>query len=210
MSFSVVLLEYAVRLIDSIGYLGVALILMVDNAGLPIPSEATLALSGAAARAGHFNLGVILLIGVLAQSAGSSLAYFIGHSGGAPLIKKYGKYLLISVEDYEKTQKWFKKNGPRAIFVSRITPVVRTFMGFVAGAAGMSFGSFLWQSLLGSAVWTVIWVAIGYAVGEGWRQYYEYMHYMDYLVLGVLCLYLGRFIWRRARRQAVGNKGNKK
>ncbi|MEI7819003.1 MAG: DedA family protein [bacterium] len=204
MSISALLLEFAVQLIDKIGYFGVSLILIIDNAGVPIPSEAVLALSGAAARAGRMNIPVVIFLGVTMQTLGSCLAYWIGHIGGGPMVKKYGKYLLISAEDYDKTQDWFAQHGPRAIFISRLTPVVRTFMGFAAGAAKMEFGPFVIQSLAGSAVWTIIWCAMGYAVGESWHTYYEYMHYVDYVVVIGLVILIGRFMYHRL------SKGSKK
>jgi len=197
MSISVQLLEFAIQLIDKIGYFGVSFILIIDNAGVPIPSEAVLALAGATARAGRMNELVVLFLGVTMQTLGSCLAYAIGHAGGGPLIKRYGKYLLISAEDYDKTQAWFAEHGPRAIFVSRLTPVVRTFMGFAAGAAKMPFRAFLWQSLAGSLVWTLVWGGLGYLIGDGWRRYYEYMHYVDYLVIVAVVFLIAKFVLKR-------------
>ncbi|MFO0955761.1 MAG: DedA family protein [Candidatus Saccharibacteria bacterium] len=205
MNLSAQLIEYAIAIIDRIGYLGVSLILIADNAGLPIPSEAVLALSGAAAKAGTMNILVVIILGVVMQTIGSSLAYYIGYIGGGPLVKKYGKYLLISAHDYEKTHTWFEKNGPKAIFISRIVPVVRTFMGFVAGTAQMPFPSFLWQTFLGTIVWTFIWVGFGFVVGDAWRQYYSMLHYLDYVIILAVLVLVGRFIYRKLeRRRARG------
>lgn len=197
MSISAALLDFAIQLIDRIGYLGIGFVLVLDNAGVPIPSEAVLALSGAAARNGSMDELAVIVVGIVAQTAGSCLSFWIGAVGGERLVRRYGKYLFISMEDYGKTQKWFAQHGPRAIFVSRLTPVVRTFMGFVAGGAKMNFKTFFWQSLAGSALWTIIWAGLGYAVGDSWHQYYAYMHYVDYLVLAVLLFFVIRFGWSR-------------
>lgn len=201
MNLSAQLIEFAITLIDRIGYLGVSLILVVDNAGVPIPSEAVLALSGAAAKAGQMNILVVLILGVVMQTIGSSLAYYIGYIGGGPLVKKYGKYLLISAHDYDKTHAWFAKNGEKAIFISRLVPVVRTFMGFVAGTAEMKFSSFLWQTVLGTAVWTLIWTGFGFIVGDAWRQYYDVLHYLDYVIILAVLVIIGRFIYRKMQRR---------
>lgn len=206
MSISVYFLELAISLIDKIGYFGISLILIIDNAGAPIPSEAVLALSGAAAKAGSLDLVLVLILGVVMQTLGSCLAYWVGATGGEKVVARYGKYLLISMHDYHKTQAWFDKNGAKAIFVSRLTPVVRTYMGFVAGAAKMSFPSFLTQTLTGSVIWTIVWVGFGFLVGEEWRKYYEYLHYVDYLIVLVAVVLVGRFVYkklapRKARRQ---------
>lgn len=202
MSISAYFLELAISIINQIGYLGISIILILDNAGAPIPSEAVLALSGAAAKSGDLNIVFVFILGVVMQTIGSSLAYWVGATGGETVVRKYGKYLFISMHDYQKTQAWFDKNGAKAIFISRITPVVRTYMGFVAGAAKMSFSSFLTQTFIGSFVWTIIWVGFGYWVGEEWRKYYEYLHYLDYIIVAAI-LFLG---WRFVHKKLVQRK----
>jgi len=203
MSISAYFLELAIGVINQIGYLGISIILILDNAGAPIPSEAVLALSGAAAKAGNLDIFFVFILGVVMQTIGSSLAYWIGSTGGETVVRKYGKYILISMHDYQKTQAWFDKNGAKAIFISRITPVVRTYMGFVAGAAKMSFSSFLTQTLIGSFVWTFIWVGFGYVVGEEWRKYYEHLHYLDYVIILALVVLIGRFVYKKLSRRAA-------
>lgn len=203
MSISAYFLELAIRVVDQIGYLGISIILIFDNAGAPIPSEAVLALSGAAAKAGNLDIFFVFVLGVVMQTIGSSLAYWVGATGGETVVRKYGKYILISMHDYQKTQAWFDKNGAKAIFISRITPVVRTYMGFVAGAAKMSFSSFLTQTVIGSFAWTLIWVGFGYAVGEEWRKYYQYLHYLDYIIILVLLVLISRFVYKKLSRRAA-------
>ncbi|MBP9827463.1 DedA family protein [Candidatus Saccharibacteria bacterium] len=200
-SLTAYLIESAIALISQIGYGGVALILVLDNAGLPIPSEAVLALSGASVKAGQMDLMVVITLGIIAQTIGSCLAFWVGQKGGVPLVKRYGKYVFISHHDYDKAHQWFAKNGAKAIFVSRLVPVVRTYMGFVAGTANMSFRSFTIQTLLGSTIWSIIWVFFGFALGEGWRRYYDYLHYLDYLVILAVVFLIGRFVFQRIKRR---------
>ena len=197
MNLTASLLEFAIGFIDRIGYLGITIILIVDNCGVPIPSEAVLALAGSQARVGKFNFWIVILLGAFAQTVGAGLAYAIGKYGGGPLVKKYGKYLLISAHDYEKAEAWFKKRGSKAIFISRLTPVIRTFISFPAGTFGMDVRVFLRDTFLGSLVWSVVFVSLGYALGESWRDYYEYLHYVDYLVLLAVVLFLVRFVGRK-------------
>jgi membrane protein DedA with SNARE-associated domain len=206
MNISANLLELAITLIDKIGYLGISIILIIDNAGAPIPSEAVLALSGAAAKAGSLDIVLVFILGVVMQTLGSCLAYWVGATGGEKVVARYGKYLLISMHDYHKTQAWFDKNGARAIFISRITPVVRTYMGFVAGAAKMSFPSFLTQTLFGSLIWTIVWVGFGYLVGEEWRKYYEYLHFVDYLIIAVVMVFVGRFVYKKLAHRRTASR----
>lgn len=199
MSISAQLLDLAVHTINSVGYLGIGLILFVVNIGVPIPSEAVLILAGTAVHAGTLQLWAILMIGVFVQTAGCIVAYRIGQYGGAPFVKRYGKYLLISHEDYAKTQRWFAKHGSRAIFISLLTPVVRAFIGIVAGTNKVDFKKFVIQCLLGSTIWTVLWVAIGWFLGDSWRAYYDYMHYVDYAVILLVVFFAVRFIWKKMR-----------
>lgn len=193
------LLNFAISLIERIGYIGVFIILVLDNCGLPIPSEAVLALSGSVARSGQFNLLAIIAIGTIAQTLGTYLAYLIGHFGGEPVIKRYGKYVLISHHDYLKAHAWFEKRGERMILVSRLIPVIRTYVGFVAGTFNMDKRKFLIDSFIGSLIWTILWTGLGFALGNAWRNYYEYMHYLDYVVIAGVLFFAGRFVYRKVR-----------
>jgi len=191
------LLEFAISFIDRIGYLGITFILIIDNCGVPIPSEAVLALAGSQARVGKFNFWIVIMLGAFAQTVGAYLAYMIGKYGGGPLVKKYGKYLLISAHDYEKAEKWFEKRGGKAIFISRLTPVIRTFISFPAGTFGMDLKTFLRDTFTGSLLWSIIFVTLGYIFGESWRDYYEYLHYIDYIVIVAVLVVVGRYAYRK-------------
>src|SRR3990167_1433785 len=136
------LLETGTFMIEKGGYLGAFIALALDSCGIPIPSEAVLALSGSVAKTGEFNLIVVIIIGTVAQTFGAWLAYLIGKYGGEPIVKKYGKYLLISAHDYDKAHAWFEKRGDKAIFISRLIPVIRTFSGFPAGTFEMNITKF--------------------------------------------------------------------
>lgn len=189
-------------LIDKIGYFGVFIVLILDNCGIPIPSEATLALAGSLARTGQFNLILVIVVGVLAQTLGTYIAYLIGRYGGEPLVKRYGKYLLISAHDYDRATAWFAKRGPRAIFVSRLIPVIRTYAGFAAGTFRMDVRKFLRDSALGSLVWTLVFVLAGYAMGDAWKRYYSYLHYVDYIVIAAIIVLAARYIYKKLKNHS--------
>lgn len=199
MNLTASLLEFAINFIDKIGYLGVAIILIIDNCGVPIPSEAILALAGSLARTGQMNFWLVILLGSVMQTVGAWLAYTIGRYGGGPLVKKYGKYLLISAHDYEKAEAWFQKRGGRAIFISRLTPVIRTFISFPAGTFEMNQKQFLRDTFLGSLVWTIVFVSLGYILGDSWRHYYEYLHYVDYIVIVAVVVVVAKYIHHKMK-----------
>lgn len=199
MNLTASLLEFAINFIDKIGYLGVAIILIIDNCGVPIPSEAILALAGSLARTGQMNFWLVILLGSVMQTVGAWLAYTIGRYGGGPLVKKYGKYMLISAHDYEKAEAWFQKRGGRAIFISRLTPVIRTFISFPAGTFEMDQKQFLRDTFLGSVVWTIVFVSLGYLLGDSWRHYYEYLHFVDYIVIVAVIVIVAKYIHHKLK-----------
>ena len=197
MSVTEWLLNFGINLIDKVGYGGLTLALLLDSCGLPIPSEAILALGGAVARTGRFNVFIVMIIGTVAQILGSLIAYAIGKYGGEPLIKQYGKYLLISAHDYDRAMIWFERHGERAVLISRLVPVMRTFVGFGAGTFEMPLRNYLRDTAIGSAIWTAIFVGIGYFVGDRWRAYVGWLHWVDYIVLVVVVGLVIRYIYRK-------------
>lgn len=199
MSITEILLNFGINLIDKVGYVGFMLALLFDSCGIPIPSEAILALGGAAARSGRFNLIIIIILGTAAQTLGALLAYIIGKYGGEPLIKKYGKYVLISAHDYDRALAWFERRGQRAIFVSRLIPVIRTYIGFAAGTFQMKPARFARDTAAGSLLWSLIFAGLGYAVGQRWRHYVSWLHWVDYIVLMVVVVLVIRYIYRKTK-----------
>ncbi len=199
------LLNTGVTLIDKIGYFGMSIALILDSCGIPIPSEAVLALAGAAAKTGRFNIFIVILLGTIAQTIGAYISYLIGRYGGEPLIKRYGKYVLISAHDYEKAEKWFEKRGERAVFISRLIPVIRTYSGFAAGTFKMNDAKFLRDTAAGSLLWSIIFATLGYIVGESWRHYVTWLHYVDYIVVVVVVILIIRYIYRKTRKDDTRN-----
>lgn len=202
MSVTEWLLNTGIQLIDKAGYAGACVALILDSCGIPIPSEAVLALAGASARTGRFNLLVVIVLGTLAQTVGAVIAYLIGRYGGEPLIRRYGRYVLISTHDFERAKAWFEKHGERAIFISRLIPVIRTYISFPAGIFEMRLSRFVRDVLAGSLLWSILFASLGYAVGESWQRYTNYFHYLDYIVLLVVLIWLFRYIYRKVRPNA--------
>ena len=202
MGLTVWLFETAIKLIEVGGYWGVFIGLVLDSCGLPIPSEVILALSGSIARTtGQFNYLALILIGTIAQTIGAYLSYLIGRYGGEPLVKKYGKYVLISSHDYDKAKRWFEKYGERTIIISRCVPVVRTYIGFPAGTFEMNQRKFIIDTMIGSAIWTVFLVSAGYLLGDQWHNFYHVMHLLDYPIIILIAFFIGRFIYKKLKRK---------
>ncbi len=152
----------ATDMISALGYGGLAVGLIVDSAGVPIPSEVLIPLAGALAAEGRFSLILVILIGTVAQTFGAILAYWLGKGAGLELVKRYGKYVFFSHHELEKTHALFERYGTGLTLLGRCIPGVRTYIGFPAGIAGMRFDVFAIASLVGSFVWTVILALLGY------------------------------------------------
>ena len=164
MSFS--LTHTAIEMIQSAGYAGLALGLIVDSAGVPIPSEVLIPAAAVGAERGTFSLPAVVIIATLAQLFGGIIAYEIGRYGGLPLLQKYGKYFFISQKDLSYTHDKFVKYGYWLAMTGRCVPVIRGYVGFVAGIATMPRTTFWLATLIGSFVWTVILTALGWYVSD--------------------------------------------
>lgn len=189
--------------IASGGYVGVMLLMGVESACIPLPSEVIMPFAGALCTAAvaatvpraPLNLHLVAFAGALGCALGSALAYVVGAKGGREFIFKWGKYILLRRRDVEKSDIWFQKYGSSAIFFSRLLPVVRTFISLPAGIARMPFVPFLTLSFLGSVPWCYLLAYIGRRLGENWDTLKNYFHGAD-AIIGVILLILF-VIWLR-------------
>lgn len=158
------------------GYLAIFLLMTLESACIPIPSEAIMGFGGAltagitiAGVTGHLNLWLVVLFGVLGNLLGSLIAYAVGRTGGRALVERYGKYVMLRHKDLDKAEVFFAKHGDPAVFVSRILPVVRTFISFPAGIAEMPIVKFSVFTILGSVPWTLALAYLGKSLAANWQ-----------------------------------------
>jgi membrane protein DedA with SNARE-associated domain len=202
--------EHLIRVtIEDYGYLAVFVLMLLESACIPIPSEVTMLFGGAAANAvfaaslpGHpapLNFLLIGLVGTLGNLAGSLLAYWVGRVGGRPLIERWGRYVFLRPHELDRAEAWFADHGQTAVFVSRLLPVVRTFISLPAGVAEMPLGTFILYTFAGCLPWTFALAGVGYALGSRWTTVEKYFRPISILVGLAL---LGLIVWwfmRRAR-----------
>ncbi len=177
------------------GYIGIALLMAVESACIPLPSEVIMPFAGALTTAvvassvqrSPMSLGLVALAGAVGCALGSALAYWVGAKGGRELVFKYGKYILLKRRDVEKSEAWFQSRGPAAVFIARLLPVVRTFISLPAGIARMPFAKFLTLSFVGSLPWCYALALIGAKLGERWDTLKTYFHGAD-AIIGVVLL----------------------
>lgn len=182
---------------------GVVVLMAIESACIPLPSEVIMPLSGwMLIKEQGLSVGYTLmggLYGALGCTLGSTVAYWIGAWGGRPLAERYGKYVLLSHHDLELSERWFKKHGDWVIFISRLLPVVRTFISLPAGIARMNFSKFLIYTFAGSFPWCLGLTYGGYQLGEHWEQISTVMRpFLLPIILGIAVL-IGLYLYRHLK-----------
>ena len=189
------------QFLDAIGWTGVVVIMALESANIPIPSEVTMPLAGwMLVEAKGLTLWHALwhggLWGALGCTVGSLLSYALGYYGGRPFLEKYGRYILVSTEDLEKADKWFARWGDWAAFISRLLPIVRTFISFPAGVVKVPLGRFTLFTFIGSFIWTAALAAAGYLFGSNWEVIREAMRPFDIPIAIAIVGGTGYYVYR--------------
>ncbi len=198
-----------ISVIASLGYGGVVLLMAIESACIPLPSEVIMPFSGYLVSTGRFSLQAVAIAGAVGCLLGSYVAYFVGATGGRQAFEKYGRYVLISPHELEIADHFFARWGSATVFVARLLPVVRTFIAFPAGVARMELWRFSLYTLLGSYPWCLALAYAGMKLGQHWRDLAPYFHRFDNLIGVLLVLGAAVFIYARlrGRRQAPARGG---
>jgi len=198
-----ILTNFIIHVISQAGYAGVAVLMAIESAAIPLPSEIIMPFAGYLVKEGRFNLVLLALFGGLGSAVGSAVTYWLGRYGGRPLVERYGKYILISHNDLELADRFFVRFGSLSTFIARLLPVVRTFISIPAGLARQPFGPFLVYSFLGSALWSGLLAYLGLRLGEEWMSLREKVHGLDYVIVGLIVVGIIWWVRRHFRhRQA--------
>ena len=165
-----------------LGYGGIVLLMAIESACIPLPSEIILPFSGYLVATGALELWAVALAGAAGCVLGSLVAYYVGAKGGRPLVEKYGRYVLISHHDLALADRWFQRHGDITIFLGRLLPVIRTFIAFPAGVSRMAMGRFVFYTFVGSYIWSWGLAWIGMKLGQQWDTLGVYFHRFDTLI----------------------------
>jgi len=185
----------------SMGYFGMGLGMFIESCCIPLPSEVILPIAGILVSTKGYNMILANVAVGVGSMMGSLLAYFIGYYGGRPLvikiINKFGKYVFITMDHFDKADKTFVKYGSATVFVGRLLPIIRTFISLPAGIAKMNVWKFLLFSLLGMIPWNFMLIYLGFIFGDNYENVVKpWMHKFDYVVVGVCVLILGFIIYK--------------
>jgi len=197
--------------ISSLGYTGIAVLMGIESACIPLPSEIIMPFAGYLVYAGRFeSLALVATLGAVGCNLGSIVAYELGAYGGRPLIERFGKYILMSRHDLDVSERFFQKYGSITVFVGRLLPVIRTFIALPAGLARMPRGRFHLYTFIGSWPWCYGLAYCGYVLGERWDsdpRLRQWLHRFDAVIVLLLVIgivYFVRSHWRnRVRSESV-------
>jgi len=181
------------------GYAAVFLFGFLEACCVPIPSEITFGFAGVLAAEGRLNVVAVIIVGTIAELAGSLVSYGIGRVGERPLVARFGRYLLITQADIDRAERFLAGRGVWAVPVGRALPVVRTFISIVAGFVKVPVTLFALLSLLGTAVWVTAITLLGYAVGTQWQKWAHGLALAGYVIVVLAVIGIAVFIWHRLR-----------
>jgi len=197
------IIEVATDFIGSAGELGVFLLMVLESACIPVPSEAIMLFAGFSVSEGEMTLVGIVIAGVLGNLVGSWIAYAVGYYGRLDLLEK-NKLIHISPKHLKWADDWFARYGAATVFFSRMLPIIRTFISLPAGVAKMPFWRFSAYTLLGSIPWVLMLALVGEAVGDNWEDWRHKLGYLDYVVLAAIVVGIGYWLIKRRRGGGPG------
>jgi membrane protein DedA with SNARE-associated domain len=205
-----VLENFITSLYNTLGYAGIVIAMAIESCCIPLPSELIMPLAGAVTASsvahslkltGTFNLAGVTLAGAVGCVIGSVIAYWIGATGGRELLLRYGRYILVSRRDAERADAFFARYGDITILISRVLPVVRTFISLPAGIARMDFPRFVLFTFVGSLPWCFVLALIGQSLGEHWKDVGTWLHRFDYLVIVAVLVLVALFLRHHFREE---------
>lgn len=198
MSVTDTLAEWTSDAVDAMGLPGIFLLMSLESACIPIPSEPTMLFAGFEVSEGEYSLAAATLVASFANLVGSWVAWFAGYHGRVDLLERQ-KFVHISPKHLQMADRFFEKYGDLTVFFSRMLPIIRTFISLPAGIAKMPFWRFSVLTFLGAIPWNLMLVYIGKRLGDNWEDARDYLHFIDYAVVAaiiVAAIYFGQRWWR--------------
>jgi len=188
--------------VTNLGYLGIVIMMGIESACIPLPSEVIMPFGGYLVYKdpARFNIWLMGVAGAAGCVWGSAVAYWAGRYGGRPFVERYGRYILIRHRDLDRADAFFARHGDAAIFISRLLPVVRTFISFPAGIAEMRFWRFIIYTFLGSFPWCLGLAWIGRILGKQWdTRLKAYFHGADVVIVVVILVLVALYIYHHVK-----------
>jgi membrane protein DedA with SNARE-associated domain len=197
-------------IIDTLGELGVGLLVALESIVPPIPSEIVLALGGFLAGEGRMNLVLVVVAATAGSILGALALYWLGRGVGEDRLRRWlDKIPLVDAEDLDKADRWFQRHGTKAVFFGRMVPVVRSLVSIPAGANRMPLGKFTALTAGGSLIWNGLFVGLGYGLGSRWEQVDKYSQWLDYVLIAFFVVSIAWFVIGKLRKRRA-NAGSRR
>lgn len=201
-----ILSGFIIATISTLGYAGIVLLMAIESACIPLPSEIIMPFSGYLVSKGEMNLWGVGVAGAVGCVVGSWVAYYAGMYGGRPFIERYGRYILLSRHDLDLADRWFAKYGELIVFTARLLPAIRTFIAFPAGVARMNMWRFTIYTFAGSLPWCLGLAYVGQKLGEQWDKndtLKTWFHRFDFLIGIAGLLFIAWWVWRHIKHSRM-------
>jgi membrane protein DedA with SNARE-associated domain len=204
-----IVIPFLTSLYGAVGYLGVMIAMAIESAMIPLPSELILPFAGFLVSdrlaiepltGGRWDFWITVIVATVGNTLGSLIAYGIGARGGRPFLERFGRYLLIRPHEIELAERFFEKYGSATVFLTRLMPIVRTFISFPAGVARMPVTKFVLFSTAGAFFWSVLLVYAGVELGSRWQDIRHALQPFDLAIAVVVVAAVVLFIWWRMGR----------
>ncbi len=193
---------WVASVIDSLGAVGVALMVALESIIPPIPSEIVLAMAGYLSAEGRFNVVFIVLAATVGSLLGALVLYWLGAALGEERLKRWLDHIpLVDLQDLEKADRWFERHGRWAVLIGRVVPVVRSLVSVPAGANRMPLGEFILLTTLGSGVWNALIVGAGFTLGSRWEDVDRYSSWFNYAIFAVFGFMIVSWAVKKVRRR---------
>ena len=208
--------EWIIQIMNQFGYIGIALLIAIENIFPPIPSEVILTFGGFMTTYTSMNIWLVALFATIGSVIGAIVLYGIGRlltpQRLAWIIDKWGRILRIKKQDIKKAEKWFNRRGSLTVFFCRFIPIVRSLISIPAGMAHMNIGKFLLYTTLGTSIWNIILVYLGAYAGANWENILKYMNTYSNIAVAVLAavgiVFVIWFIKKRKNRDNSKDENN--
>ena len=196
------LIQWLLDTIGAMGYPGILLLMAMESSIIPVPSELVMPPAGYLAQQGTMSMSLAILCGTVGSLVGAYANYFVSHYLGRPLILKYGKYVLIPPDKFERVESFFLKHGEISTFIGRLLPVVRHLISIPAGLSGMNHLKFSLYTLAGAGIWCTILTWIGYIIGREQHLIMQYSHKALAWVVLFCAALVAVYVWNHRRRES--------
>ncbi|CAA9576119.1 MAG: hypothetical protein AVDCRST_MAG33-3069 [uncultured Thermomicrobiales bacterium] len=199
--------DWVTNIVETLGYVGVAALIALENIFPPLPSELILPLAGFETGRGNFNYFLMVIAATVGSVVGALFLYYaaqlIGERRVRALVRRYGRWFQVSEADIDRADDWFDRYSTLAVLVCRCVPLVRSLVSIPAGFRQMSLVPFLIYTTIGSAIWNAALIGAGWALGDNWESVGDYVGYFQYVVIALIAVGVLWFFWRK-----LSNRGS--